>query len=280
MTVPMFESLLRCFQWSHQEKSAAISRRNRQGTLALALLLVAALACATNTPVAQVAPPRPTRTSLPTFTKTPIPPTPTLRPTDTNTPIVTDTPTPTETPIPTDTPVSTDTPVVPTDTPIPPTNTPAPTAVPPTNTPVPPTPVPVAQSPLAAPTPTNTSEPGTPPGRYEVDDEDTDNNCAHVAVIGRVINRDGGDGVQYVTIRVTGDEDEYKGPYTAKTDEDGYYTVLIGELDKDIDGVEFDVEVIGANVRSESYEWEAGGDCHKEEDIQIMELKWERKDLD
>ncbi len=208
---------------------------------------------------------------------TPIPPSPTPVPTNTITPTPTETPVATNTPMPTDTPLpATDTPM-PTDTPVPPT-APPPTSAPPTNTPAPtPTPDSAGTSPL--PTPTNTPEPDTPPGRYEVDDEEGKQNCAHVGVTGRVFDRDSDDPVPYVTIQVTGDTDEYKGPYIGKTDQDGNYTILISELNDSIDDVEFTVEVIGGSgVESkDKLEWRAGDNCKDDDDIQIMEIRWERK---
>jgi hypothetical protein len=253
-----------------------IGSKNRRWLLLVAVLIFATLACATNTPVAQIATPRPTRTPIPTFTATPIPPTPTPRPTDTPTPLATLTPTPTDTPLATATPQPTDT-AVPAATPVPPTPPPAPTAAPPTNTPIPPpTPIPVAQSVLA--TPTNTPAPDTPSGKYEIEDNEPSKNCAHVAVVGRVLDR-GDDPVQYVTIQVTGDKSDYKGPYTGKTDKDGYYTVLIGELNEKVDGVEFEAKVIGPNVKTESHKWKVSSDCHEDGAIQVMEIKWQKKDL-
>ena len=244
--------------------------------LLLSLLAGITLACASNTPVASIATARPTRTPLPTFTLTPLPPTPTPRPSDTNTPIVTDTPIPTDTPVATPTPVPTETPVptgTPTNTPVPPTK-PPPTPVPPTNTPVP-APTPVAQSPLA--TPTSPPEPGTPPGQYEIRNIETERNCAHVAVIGRVVDRDDKDkGIQWVTIEVTGDDNPYKGPYYGKSNDRGDYTVLIGELKSDIDEVEFEAKVVGgANVESEDdHEWTFGDDCHDDDQFQVVEINW------
>ncbi len=152
------------------------------------LLIIATLACATNTPVAQRSGPRPTRTPLPTFTSTPLPPTATPIPSETPTPPVTDTPLPTETPIPTDTPL-------PTDTAIPPTNTPGSTTAAPayrrpaTDTPVPPptdTPVPAPVSPVE--TPTFTPVPGSPDGEYEPREIKRKKNCDNLAVIGNVRN--------------------------------------------------------------------------------------------
>lgn len=238
------------------------------------ILALTTLACVTNTPVAQVATPRPTRTPLPTFTQTPIPPTPLPTPTFTLTPIPTDTPTISPTPLPpTNTPPPTDTPAPTQPPPPPPTQPPPP---PPTNTPVPaPTPVPANISPVA--TPTNTAEPGTPPGRYEVEKEDGENNCGNVGVKGKVTEKGNDNPVQWVTIEVTG-EDEFKGPYIGKTGSDGKYTILIGPVNDDINGIEFKVKVVGAGAESEdTVKWEASDDCEGDEDIQVMEIDWVRK---
>ena len=253
-------------------------KKRMQARLVFGVLIVASLACATNTPVANIATARPTRTPFPTFTLTPIPPTSTPRPTDTNTPIYTDTPIPTATPIPTDTPVPTGTPVptdTPTNTPVPPTNT----AVPATNTPVPPTPTPppVAQSPLS--TPTATPEPDTPPGRYEHDREEGSTNCAHIAVFGQVIEREGKAPVPFVRLEVKGDKSKYAGPYTGKTDQDGYYTIVISELNDEVDEVDFTINVVGPRVESNDFEWKVDSDCHKDGAIQVMEIIWKKKDL-
>jgi len=257
---------------------------------AVLALVAAGLACATNTPVAQVPPARPTRTPLPTFTPTPLPVTATATLTPAPGAAVeaapaADEPAPTNTPVPpTATPAPSETPVPPTNTPVPPTNTP----VPPTNTPPPPptatftpppTPTPPAVSVVATPTPP--PQPDTPPGRYEIRSTDEENNCAHVAVVGKVVEKGSDRPVQYVTIQVKGDEDPYKGPFVGKSNENGDYTVLIGVLKEDIDGVDFEVEVIGgANVKSEDdWEWKAGDDCGDSSgDIQIMEIDWFKKD--
>lgn len=243
----------------------------KQSNFIFVVLFFTILACATNTPAA-VAPPQPTRTPFPTFTITPVPPTPAPTPTFTDTPLATDTPPPTETP----------TPAPPTDTPVPSTNTPVPptnTSVPPTNTPLPPTstPTPVAASVL--PTPTNTPEPGTLPGEYEEDDTDFDQNCAHVGLTGRVYQQNGEAPIEYVTVQVTGDEDPYRGPYTAKTNADGEYTILIGELNNDIDGVEFEAIITGGpGVKSlDEVDWTVSSDCDDEDAIQIFIINWQRK---
>lgn len=228
------------------------------------------LACVSNTPVAHMPTPPPTRTPWPTFTPSPIPPTPTPVPTSTITP------TPTNTSIPTDTPTATDTPL-PTDTPVPPTPTPAPA----TNTPVPPdtpTPTPVVESVVATPTPT--PEPDTPPGRYEEDGIDSEQNCAHVGVYGKVYTKSGKNPIQYVVVMVTGAKDPYKGPYFAKTDKDGKYTILIGELNEDFDGVEFEAKIVGgAGVESlDTPDWEVSDNCKDDNAIQVMKINWRRKD--
>jgi hypothetical protein len=235
------------------------------------LLLLTILACATNTPVA-VAPPHPTRTPFPTFTITPIPPTPLPTPTGTNTPLVTDT----STPEPTQTPEPTHTPAPATDTPAPPTNTPVPppTSIPPTATPVP---APVSPiSPVA--TPTTTPLPNTRPGRYYEKDFEEEQNCAHIGVYGRVVRADKTkEGIEYVTVQVTGDKSPYKGPYTAKTNKDGYYTIVIGEFKDNVDGVEFKAEIVGPGVDSKDKpEWETGKNC--DEDTQIVKINWEWKE--
>lgn len=269
--------------------------KTRLWPVAVIVLLAAMLACATNTPASHIAAPPPTRTPLPTFTFTPLPPTATPVPTDTPVPPPppadqeeapagaapppVDTPAPVaDTPAPpTATPVPTDTPAPPTDTPVP-THTPAP----PTNTPVPPptpTPVPVATSPLATPTPTATPEPGTPPGRYEALSTDGIQNCYDIGVTGRVRTKSGDTPVQYVTIQVTGDEDDWEGPFIGKTDADGRYNIYIGPIG-DVGSVDFKAEVIGgAGVKSEDKpEWKTSGDCHKDGAIQVMEINWAWKE--
>jgi hypothetical protein len=244
--------------------------------LLIAIFMLPVLACATNTPVAGVPAPPATRTPYPTFTPTPIPSTPTPVPTGTETPIATDTPESTSTPLPSETPTPSpsDTPIPPTNTPVPPTNTPAP----PTNTPLPPTNTPVAVS--ALPTPTNTPEPDTPPGRYEEDDIEIEQNCAHVGVYGRVYTQDGEDPIEHVTVKVTGNKNPYKGPYTGKTDKDGNYSILIGELKRDIDNVDFKAVITGgAGVESvDDPKWEVSDDCNDNNAIQVIRIDWQLQD--
>lgn len=137
--------------------------------------------------------------------------------------------------------------------------------------------MPVANSVIA--TPTNPPDPDTPSGDYEIEVKEPHNNCAHVAVFGKVYNRKSETPVQYATIQVTGDEDGFKGPYTAKSDKDGYFTVVIGELSGEVDGVDFKAKIVGPNVKTEGHEWRVSDDCHDEDAIQVMEIEWERRDL-
>jgi len=105
---------------------------------------------------------------------------------------------------------------------------------------------------------------------------DTGQNCAHVAVVGRVVDKGNDKGIQWVTIEVKGDDDPYKGPFYAKSDERGDYTVLIGELKNNVDEVEFDTQVVGGGsvVSEDDYQWTFGDDCHNDDDFQVMEINW------
>ena len=245
------------------------------------LLLITTLACLTNRPVANIPTPHPTRTPVATFTLTPVPATPTATLPVTDTPIpldeetdqalpveaVEDTPTPTATPLPTDT-----------ATPLP-TDTPRPTAppAPPTATPEPQTPTPLPVTDTPTPVPTNTLEPGTPPGQYEALDIDEENDCANVGVTGRVRDRGNDDPVQWVTIQVTGDDDddEFNGPFIGKTGSDGRYAIFIGPINE-VGHSRFKVEVIGGpNVESEDIvEWETSDDCHDGQESQVLDIRW------
>lgn len=251
-----------------------IYRTHGRGRLVGYLLVLITLACATNTPVAQVPTPHPTNTSLPTFTMTPLPSTATPVPSETLTPIPSETPVVTETPTPTDTPLpATETPV-PTDTPVPPpTNTPRPAPPPPTNTPVP-TAIPASSvntSPIAAPT--NTPQPDTPPGRYEALEIEGEKNCFDMGVRGRVTEKGSDRPVQFATIRVEG-EDDFKGPFFGKSDEKGDYGIYIGPID-DVGKMDFTAEVVGDGVKSEdAVDWTTDKDCHKDGAIQVMKINW------
>jgi hypothetical protein len=86
------------------------------------------------------------------------------------------------------------------------------------------------------------------------------------------------EGIEHVTVQITGDESPYEGPYTAKTDKDGYYTIVIGTFNKDVDGVEFKAEIIGPGVESKDKpKWKTGKDC-TDDDTQIVEIRWEWKE--
>lgn len=248
--------------------------------------LMLLLACATNTPVAQLATARPTRTPLPTFTPTPLPPTATAVPTETDTPISTDTPPPTNTLLPTNTPppeatatpIPTDTPI-PTNTPVPP--PPPPTAVPPTATPLPaPTPV----SPVATPTPAATAVPLSPPGNYQPTEIENEANCAHVGIKGIV--RDGSDEdddpVPGVTIKVEGDEDGFWGPYYSTTNSDGEYAIVIAEFGTVPERVEFKAEIYGGdNVDTDDEpKWSVKEDCHASNANQVLNIDWKYEEDD
>jgi hypothetical protein len=140
--------------------------------------------------------------------------------------------------------------------------------------------VPTPVSPISpVTTPTNTPEPGTPPGEYEEDDTDFDQDCANVGLIGRVYEQNGEAPIEHVTVQVTGDEDPYRGPYTAKTNKDGEYTVFISGLNEDINGVEFEAVIIGGpGVESlDEVDWEVSDDCEDDDAIQIFIIDWQRK---
>jgi hypothetical protein len=125
-------------------------------------------------------------------------------------------------------------------------------------------------------TPTATPEPATPGGRYELRNTEESNNCAHVAVFGRVVGKGDDKPVQYVTLEVTGDKSPYKGPYFGKTNERGDYSVVISELKQDVDGVEFKIQVqeSGSVISEDDYEWQVDSDCHSDGTVQVMEVNW------
>jgi hypothetical protein len=166
--------------------------------------------------------------------------------------------------------------------------TPTPLPVVPTNPPPPPTPIPepptatpiaVANSPLPTPVP---AAPDTPPGRYEELDIEGDNNCSDIGVFGYVKDKGNDNPVQYVTIEVRGefddDDDEFDGPYTDQTDENGRYDIYIGPIDR-VGGNNYAAKVIGpGNVTSEdTVEWETSKDCRDGGKIQIMQIEWGHK---
>lgn len=243
------------------------------------LLMGVILACGTNSPIAQRATARPTRTPLPTFTSTPLPtPTPII-PTATPTPVP---PTPTETPVPTDTPAPTDTPF-PTDTPEPlpppPPPPPPPEPDPPTDTPEPELPTDTPEPTVASEPPTNTPAPGSPPGEYEVVAVAIDSNCAHVGVTGVVLNGDDEDDdpIANITVQVVGDTDAFRGPFRATTDSEGEFGLVIGEFGKVPNSVEFRAEVYGTDVRNKTRaRWKVLDDCHDDKANQILHVRWSK----
>lgn len=85
--------------------------------------------------------------------------------------------------------------------------------------------------------------------------------------------------VQFVTIEVKSDDDDFKGPYTDKTNQDGRYDIFITGIDNDdVDGVEFKAKVVGDGVESEdTAEWEVSTDCKDDEAIQVYEINWNKK---
>lgn len=95
---------------------------------------------------------------------------------------------------------------------------------------------------------------------------------------GRVTEKGNGNAIQFVTIEVRGDDDDYKGPFIGKTNEKGDYNIYIGPLDK-VGKVEFTAKVIGgAGVKSEDeVDWTTSKDCHASNAIQVMEINWGRK---
>jgi len=245
--------------------------------IVLLLIVLATLACVTNTPIAKAPTPRPTRTAMPTFTLTPLPPTATPVPTTTDTPIPTKTLTPTATEPPTNTPIPTDTPLpttAPTDTPLP-TRPPQSAARPPTAPPMPTaTAAVVINSPLPTPAP---ADPGTAKGSYEAGSETGTQNCESISITGKVTEADGNTPIQFVVIEVKGDKDKYKGPYLGKSDAQGQYVVSVGPL-HEVGSVLFEAKISGgAGVSSKTVRWNTSKDCHEDGAIQTMTINWLRK---
>jgi hypothetical protein len=84
--------------------------------------------------------------------------------------------------------------------------------------------------------------------------------------------------VQFATIEVKSDDNDYKGPYIGQTNSDGRYDIFISGLEDDIDGVEFEAKVVGAGVETEDgVKWEVSTDCHEEDAIQVYEINWDKK---
>jgi hypothetical protein len=122
--------------------------------------------------------------------------------------------------------------------------------------------------------------PGSPAGRYEPLSIEKQANCAHVGFAGRVVDGDdeGDDPIAGVTIRVVGDEDEFKGPYYSTTNADGEYGFVIGEFGDVSDGVEFRADVFGDGVdTNDEPEWNFTEDCHANDALQVMRIIWSKK---
>ncbi|NJN97091.1 MAG: hypothetical protein HC875_24865, partial [Anaerolineales bacterium] len=150
---------------------------------------------------------------------------------------------------------------------------------PPTNTPVPRADGCPGQHVRPLTTPTNTPEPNTPPGSYEIENEQNKDDCANIGVFGKVKEKGSDRPVQFVTIEVKGDNDKFKGPYTDKTDANGRYDIFITGADNDdVDGVEFKAKVVGDGVESEdTAEWTVSTDCGDEDSTQVYEINWNKK---
>lgn len=132
---------------------------------------------------------------------------------------------------------------------------------------------------MATPVPAETAVPASPPGEYKRDDVETKSNCAHIGVTGKVRNGgdDGAKGMPGVTIRVTGDEDGFRGPYYATTDEEGKYGLVIAEFGKVPERVEFKAEIYGPDVKTkDALEWSVSDDCHGEDANQVMDIEWHK----
>jgi hypothetical protein len=127
-------------------------------------------------------------------------------------------------------------------------------------------------------TPTNTPEPATPPGKYELASTQNKNDCANIGVIGKVREKGSDRPVPFVTIEVKGDDEDYRGPFIGKTGQDGKFSILITGLKDNIDGVGFSAKITGPGVENEDdVEWEVSTDCEKEDAIQIFEINWDKK---
>lgn len=85
--------------------------------------------------------------------------------------------------------------------------------------------------------------------------------------------------VQFVTIEVKGNDDDFKGPYIGKSNKDGRYDIFItGIDDDDVDGVEFKAKVVGDGVESEDTAvWTVSTDCKDDDSTQVYEINWNKK---
>jgi hypothetical protein len=91
-----------------------------------------------------------------------------------------------------------------------------------------------------------------------------------------VVEKGGSQPVQNVTLEVKGDKNPYKGPFFGRTNEKGDYTVLIGELKNDVNGVEFEIKVQESSgvVSEDKHKWKVSSDCHSDGVVQVMEVNW------
>lgn len=102
-----------------------------------------------------------------------------------------------------------------------------------------------------------------------------------MGVIGKVKDKKSDQPIQFVTIEVKSDDDDYRGPFIGKTGENGKYTILIGPLKDNLDGVKFKATITGAGVEVDDddneAEWIVDIDCQNEDSIQVYEINWEKK---
>ena len=125
--------------------------------------------------------------------------------------------------------------------------------------------------------PANTAVPQSPPGEYRPSNLEDEANCAHIGVAGTVKDGDDDDDapMQNVTVQVVGDEDGFWGPYYGTTDHNGRYGIVIGELGKVPERVEFKAEIFGAGVETKDRpEWSITDDCHEDNALQIKRIDW------
>ncbi len=111
---------------------------------------------------------------------------------------------------------------------------------------------------------------------------DDENNCADIGVTGTVRDKGNDEPIPNVMVevrRTDNDDDEFQGPFSARTDQNGRYNIYIGPKD-DVGHIELKALVVGdASVISEDEpEWETSSDCKDDDEIQVMEIHWGRKD--
>ena len=80
-----------------------------------------------------------------------------------------------------------------------------------------------------------------------------------------------------VTVRVVGDEDGFRGPYYITTGADGSYGMVIAEVGKVPERVEFKAEIFGEGVDSrKDPKWSVKEDCHSNGANQVMKINWSK----